>query len=805
MKSFYLTCLCLFAFGAFVSAQNKANVSGKVIDGLTNEILPFSSVIIVPENENQAPIGTLTQENGRFVVSDVENGKYKVKVSYLGYTEKEIDLLVGNLNKNFDLGKIELSPEVKKLNEVVVESKRQTVAGALDKKSFNLDNNLSQLGGSVLEAMRNLPGITVDQEGKVLLRGSDKVTVLIDGKQSSLTGFGNQKGLDNIPAANIERIEIINNPSAKYDSKGMAGIVNIIYKKNNKNGINGDLAFNFGLGELSARKENLPDIMDKFSWTPKYNPSVSLNYRSKKVNIFLQSEGMFRKKVNTNEFTTRIYDDKNRQGELSQFLENRTQQQYNIKAGFDWYLNDNNIFTVYSLFEDEYHIDRGHVPYDYLSGVRKRFWTWAEDENTRFINYSANYKHAFAQPGHQIEATVLYTQGKENELFPFTDKDATRNSTDSTHLITKEKVSNFSIDYAKPLRMGRLEAGGKIQLRNIPISYQTLPGQGSILDTHLGEWSKYRENIYALYVNYIIETQYIDIEGGIRAENSDVKYTIDPANQYYQHNESYAELSLFPNIRLSYKLNERNKFSLFYNRRVDRPEEFDLRPFPKYDDPEILKTGNPYLRPQYTQTAEIAYKTNWNTGSLYVAGYFKHIKDIFTRIYTNDINNTEIINSITQNLGNGKNYGGEIVAEQQIRENWNIDVNFNWYQNQINAFSGTVLYPYPQEFTFENKKSNTWNMKVNTTFELPKEFTIQGTFVYYAPDIIPQGKIKSRNSLDFGIRKKAFHNKCEFSLSATDMLNKFSIRQEIDGPGFKLKKENYYETQTITLAMKYKF
>lgn len=805
-KLCYLLCLLVWCTSSTLSAQDKANVSGRVVDKTTKEALPFSTVMVTPQNKTNQPFGTLTQENGRFILSEVPKGSYKIKISYLGYVPKEINLLIGNLNQNFDLGRVELAPNVTALNEIVVEAQRQTVASALDKKSFNINDNLSQSGGSALEAMRNLPGVTIDQEGKVLLRGSDKVTVLIDGKQSSLTGFGNQKGLDNIPASNIERIEIINNPSAKYDSKGMAGIVNIIYKKEKRAGINGDASFHFGLGELSDRKSNLPDIMDKYSFTPKYNPSISLNYHTKKLNVFLQSEGMFRKKVNSNAFTTRTYDNQETPSEISQFLENRTQQLYNIKAGVDWYINANNTLTVYGLLEDEYHIDRGHVPYDYLTDSRrKRFWTWAEDENTRYLNYGMNYKHSFIQPGHQIEASFLYTHGKEDELFPFTDASATRNSTDSTHLITKEKVANFSLDYVKPFRTGRLEAGSKIQFRNIPISYKILPGTGSILDTKLGEWSSYKENIYAFYLNYVLESRFIDIEGGMRVESSSVKYNIDPNNQYYRKNESYSDFSFFPNVRFTYKINQRNKLSLFYNRRVDRPGEFELRPFPKYDDPEILKTGNPYLRPQYTQVFEAAYKLNWNTGSVYLAGYYKHIKDLFTRIYTQSESHPDIVNSIPQNLGKGKNIGMEIVAEQQLTSYWKADASFNWYQNTINSFTGTAIYPSPQSFSFEKSKSDTWNLKLNTSLNLPKEFTLQGTFVYYAPDIIPQGKAKSRSSLDLGIRKKAFQDKMEFTLAATDIFNKFSIRQEIKGDGFNLKSENYYETQTITLGVKYKF
>ena len=162
------------------------------------------------------------------------------------------------------------------------------------------------------------------------------------------------------------------------------------------------------------------------------------------------------------------------------------------------------------------------------------------------------------------------------------------------------------------------------------------------------------------------------------------------------------------------KLNDKNRISAFYNRRIDRPGEFELRPFPKYDDPEILKTGNPYLRPQFTQTFELAYKTLWDNGSIYFAGFYRRIDDIFERVYTNDTTaSTTIINTIPQNLGKGTNLGFEIALEQKITEKWDMNGSFNWYANTINAFSGTSIYPYPQTFSFEESKSNTWNFKRN--------------------------------------------------------------------------------------------
>lgn len=790
--------------GMFSGLYAQSVVSGRVMDKASKTPMDYTSVSVLNNNGSMLT-GVITGTDGRFTVTDLKKGTYTFLFSYIGYHSDSLTVAIGEINNIYDIGDIMLAENVALIGEVVITGRADIVSGRLEKKTYSLQDNISQSGGSVLEAMRNLPGVTVDQEGKVLLRGSDKVLVLIDGRQSSLTGFGNQKGLDNISASNIARIEIVNNPSAKFDAQGMAGIVNIIYKEETKTGFNGEVGFNFGLGELTKRKSNLPGIMDKYSLTPKYNPSVSLNYRTDKVNLFLQSDAMFRRKVNCNEFTTRKYTD-GTDDVISQFLENRSQQQYTVKFGMDWFIGDNDQLTFFGLFEDEYHIDRGHVPYDYVDGSgRKRFWTWAEDERTWAMNYSANYRHKFAQAGHVLEATILYTHGVEDELFPFTDSTAVRNSTDETRLIAKEKIASLNIDYVKPLFAGCIEAGTKVQLRSIPITYDIFPGANSILDPDLGKWSEYKEDIYALYANYVFESKFIDVEAGLRAEEAVIKYHIDPANAYYNRNQSYDKLSLFPNVRVSFRLAEDHKLSLFYNRRVDRPGEFDLRPFPKYDDPEILKTGNPYLKPQFTQLFEIAYKTSWNGGSVFVSGYYKDISDIFTRIYASDPSQPEIINAVTQNLNKGQNYGAEVIIEQQITKKWNFNAGFNWYRNIIDAFEGTIIYPVDQPFSFGKTKGNTWNLKLNTSVKLPKDFDLQASYIYYAKDIIPQGEIAGRGSFDLGIRKKAFGGKAEFSLSATDILNTFEIKQTINGQNLTMQKENYYETQVVTLGMKYNF
>ena len=269
-------------------------------------------------------------------------------------------IYVGSLSEFLDEGTIELEKDATVLSEVVVVSKQELINSKMDKKTFSVADNMSQSGGSVLQTMQNLPGVTV-HDGKVQIRGNDKVTVLIDGKQTALTGFGNQSGLDNIPASAIEKIEIINIPSAKYDANGNAGIINIIYKKNKKEGFNGKVGITSGLGSLWERKENLPTIRPQYSVTPKINPTLSLNYRKNKINAFFQGDYLYTETLNKNEFVTRTYTD----GTIinQQSKRNRNTHFTTIKTGIDWNINEQNSLTVSGLFGTEKIIDNGDQPF----------------------------------------------------------------------------------------------------------------------------------------------------------------------------------------------------------------------------------------------------------------------------------------------------------------------------------------------------------------------------------------------------------------------------------------------------------
>ncbi len=799
-------CLVIFSFFLpfFIQAQqNGVTLSGVVKDKSSGTTLQYANVTLRHATDSNFAMATITNEMGRFNLTKISAGQYLLEVSSVGYIPQWQPVLAGNLSLFLDAGTILLQRDTTLLSEVVVTGLRpDDVGNRLDKKTFSITNNISQAGGSVLGAMKNLPGITVDGEGKVQLRGSDKVMVLIDGKQTALSGFGNQAALDNIPASAIDRIEIINNPSAKYDANGAAGVINIIYKQNKQEGWNGKIGFTTGLGALWQKKENLPGIRPQYQATPKINPTLSLNYRKKGINAFVQGDWLYNKTLNKNDFTERFYT--NGDTIKNQVKRNRITTVGTVKAGIDWQLNSTNSVSVFGLFSSEYVRDNGDLPYfDSKLLNRSRLWQFYEDEVNSAATASLSYQHKFTQPGHLLNVGFNYTFHREDEKYFLTDNRPTYIGKDTFMLIADESVADVTIDYIRPLKHGRIESGAKFRRRGIPTNMQFFPGINSPLDTNAAGKAKYSETIPALYTNYIYETAKFELEAGLRLEYVKLNYNVNPDHNTYK-SDGYSYTQPFPSLRLGYKWNEHNKLSIFYNRRVDRPDEVDIRIFPKYDDPEILKVGNPALQPQFTNTIEGGYKRGIGKGYIYAAIYYRTINKTITRIGT-IVPNSTIIYSVFQNAGRSYNTGVEAIIQQTWSKIFSFNTNVTIYKNHINAFTVQNLYPVPTTFRSGSQEATSGNIKFNGFFHFGKATDVQLTAIYLAPDVIAQGKIYSRFSVDAGLKKAVQKGKGEMFLNASDVFNTLRIRKKISGEGFQFTSTDYYETQVFRIGYSYKF
>jgi len=781
------------------SAQvNTVTLSGALLDGSTKETLPYLTVILYTAKDSLQQGGTVSGDDGRWVLSGVAPGNYVLKAGGIGYAPLRKPIHVGSLSEFLDLGTLVMTATAQNLAEIEVLGRTEQVGDAMDKKVFRLDDNPSQSGGSVLQALRNLPGVTVDQRsGKLQLRGSDKVAVLIDGQQSALTGFGDQSGLDNIPASAIERIEVINDPSAKMDANGMAGVINIIYRKDKRSGLHGKASVMAGVGSLGQKQADLPTVRPQYITTPKFGPSLGFNWDRAKLDFNLQADLLTQRVLNRNEHFERTYSD----GTVlrQQYLENRDQTMYTLKGGFDLSVNERDKLTFSALYANEAHIDHGDVAYfDAGLNERQRLWTFYEDEVNTSANLSSVFTHKFKQAGRRLDIGLNYTFHREDEKYDITDQNLTGTGYNNTALIADEHVGDLKADYTKPLAHGRWEVGGKFRWRVIPTRITYTAAIGSPLDQGAAGGATYNELIPALYTNYVHERERYELEAGLRVEAVDLRYVVDPGHNTYT-SDGYSYLEPFPNLRYARILNERSRLSVSVSRRVDRPDEGDLRIFPKYDDPSILRIGNPGLRPQFTWRGELGYKRDLSRGYVYAAAYYRITSNILTRIVTGYGTGTQLY-TLAQNAGGGTNSGVEAVIEQEVVKGVRLSLNGNVYRNVIDAFSTISAYPTPTPYTAKRQQTTSGNAKLNAKFRLREGMDLQLTGIWLARDIVPQGSIGERWSVDLGLAWKLPGVKSELSLVATDLFNTMRIPKEVVGDGFRVVSTDYLETRAVRIT-----
>ncbi len=794
-----LACLPLLSWAA---AEGTATLSGRVLAAAGDSPIADGYVSLHTTSGDVAVSASATDAEGRFTLRALPVGQYRLTVTGSGLERQTLAILIGDKNNIYTVGDVRL--ETQTLEEVQVSGERQI--SSIERRVYALENNVAQSTGSILDAMKSLPGVTVDSEGKVLLRGSDRVTILIDGKPSGITGFGDQRGLDSISATNAASIEVINNPSARYDAAGMAGVINITYKKETTYGWTGDFSTAVAVGQLTRSKADLPTDLGSFTHNPKFTPSLNLNYNDDNKRAFFQMEYQWQRDLPNNEFHTRRYDD----GRviLSQVPENRKQYHYIVKAGLDWTPSSGNPFSVAAIHDFESHMDRAQVPFiDAATGQRNRFWFWREEEDTGFTNISVNQKWLFAEQGHSLNLRLEYTRGLEDESYFLNEVSTVRTGTDFTHIVADENTLPLSLDYVRPLRFGRLETGVKYQRRWIPVTYDVTRGVGSVIYPGLGDYSDWDEGIYSGYVNIVRESERLDIEAGLRVEHAEVAYTIPPENIYYPGSDSYNYSELYPSIKLTWPVGDGDKMIAAYNRRVDRPGEPQLRIFAKYDDPELLKVGNPYLRPQFTDVFELGYQHGWSAGSVSLSAYHRQIDDAFIRIFAIDNTNPSyaILNKIFHNVGKSQQTGLELIATQDIGSRWDLSGSLNGYQNKVDAYRSLLYFPTTRPLDIAASKSTTWDIKLNSQWRLAGDTLLQASYVRYAARNVTQGRELPRSALDLAVKRPIFGNRGEISASFTDVFNTFGFRHEAEGNGFVALYENLFETQVLSVAMKYRF
>jgi outer membrane receptor protein involved in Fe transport len=761
-------------------------IKGEIEDSLSGDPVEYASIALFKIKDSSLITGTITNEKGQFQLTKVPMGKYYMVVSFIGYDNHKIrNIFIKPPEVEIDMGIIKLSPSTNNLSAVNITGEKKLMEFKLDKKVVNVDKILTSTGGTAIDVLQNVPSVTVDYDGSVSLRGNSNITILIDGRPSSVTGTK----LEQIPASSIESIELITNPSAKYNPEGMSGIINIRLKKKKAFGLNGLVSANVGTGD-------------------KYNGSINLNYNFNRVNLF----GSYDTRYNRREGWGDMYQSSTINDTTFLLSQNSESQRKgnsnNFKLGADFFLNPKNTITLTWLYNKGKGKDFENTisnNYDFNQLLRDYYTAnSSENENDNNIDYTLNYKKTFDKKGKELTADIIVNTGSNAEKNDFSNYYYIENyipfESAYTELQKQNTDGNFynatlQTNYIHPFgKETKLETGFQGVFRNNDDDY-TLDR----FDNGLSQWYSdttqsnhfvYTEQIYAVYGIFSKEYKKWSFQVGTRLEQAFTK--AEQKTVLETNNKQY--FSVFPTFHTTYKLTDNQDFQLSYSRRINRPDMHSLNPFVDYSNPNIIRYGNPNLKPEYINSYEIGHSIFWKKTSISSSLFYRQINDVIKRYGFVDSN--RITHMTSANLSSGKSYGIELVAEHSIFKWWRMNANFSYFRTIIEG---------DKENTSLTNDNYSWTSKLNSNMMLPKGIMFQISGFYRGPMVTPQGEMAAMYSADIALKKDFLKdNKLSVSFRLSDVFNTQQFKMTASDVNFSAEHTRKRESRVAYIGISYK-
>lgn len=772
------------------SGPRIGKVSGRLFFAQGGKNLPveFASVGLFRSLDSSSASGGLTDDKGFFQLANLTPGSYYVLIQSLGYATKRIPRIVISAdNTTIDLGNVLMNETAKQLQEVVVQGQRQAYEYSLDRKIVNVDQLAIAQGGSAIDVLQNVPSVAIDVDGTLNLRGSSNVIVLVDGKPSGLAGLDRQAVLDQIPASNIERIEVITNPSSRFDADGAAGIINIVLKKERASGINGNVQLNAGTGD-------------------KYNASINLNARYKKLNLF----GSYNYRADRR-FNYRISDRQNLFGDSTSYLSQRNDAirrrvNNNLRLGFDYGLSTHDNITASVLYRSGYGYDTETEVFNTQNANRLSLGQTTrltdEREPERGLDYALGYRRTFDKKGRELsfDATLSTNNSVENQKFSNTTTLPASLLTPN-FLIGQQRASNdrdnrvgvLQLDFVDPLKdKKKLEAGLKYTYRQLGANYvfeNQVDNQWQ-LNTNISNNFIYNEHTSAAYVNYGNELKKISYQLGLRTEYTNINTDQRTTSQSYQRDYIY----LFPSAFLNYNLSDAQKMQVNYSRRINRPSVRALNPFIDLSDPLNIRFGNPFLNPELINSYELSHLWYGKSTSLTSSLFFRQTNNEVTNYRT--LRPDGITEQTSLNLNRSQNYGLEFVVNQDVLKWWKINGNFSFFQRTIQASSDV-----PGILTRTNRS---WTARFTSNMRPKRGTDIQLALNYRSPFIVAQGTINGFFNVDLGLKQEILKGRGTINLRVSDIFNTLQFQSDSFGPNFVSTSRNKRESRIAFIGFSYR-
>lgn len=731
--------LVLGSHSMIAQQKNSHIIIGEIKDAATKTAVPYATIVVTDSHTKKVLLGTTSNDNGTFSVKTNATDFY-VEISFMGFKTKTIkDLNVANSRIN--LGTILLEEDSQMLNAVEVRAEISKTQFKLDRKVFNVGKDIASTGVSALEVLNNVPSVNVNIEGEVSLRGSSGVQILIDGKPSVLAESGSN-ALGTITADMIESIEVITNPSAKYDAEGTAGVLNIILKKEEKRGLNGSISLNTGI----------PD---------NHSVGVSLNRRTEKFNLFTQLGAGYRSMPRDNE---NINTNKNNNTTVnSEGTEYRNETFFNLILGTDYHIDDYNVLTLSGNFAYELEDQPSRTNYSlYENNVLQS--EWYRTETTEATNpkwqYELNYKKEFKN---NKEHTLLFSAlgrffGKDlSSAFTNTPTFGTTSQVNQqTDTDFKQADYTFKLDYTNPLtEQVTIETGAQYLINDVANDYEVrnLQGTDYVADPNLTNNFEYNQKVLGVYGTSSYESDDWGVKIGLRVENTDLATVLTNTNQ--TNNQKYT--NWFPSMHTSYKFTEDFSVQAGYSKRIYRPRLWDLNPFFSISDNFNIRAGNPNLLPEFTDSYELTGIYKLGKASLNTSVYHRFTTEVMERI---SIFEDNITTTTPFNIGNRRTTGLEVNGKYTPLKWLTLNGDFNWNYFERNGTYNTQVF----DFTGDN-----WSTRLSSKIGLPQDIDIELTGNYRSSYQTVQSEVSGYAFADFGVRKKILKGKAVINVAVRDI------------------------------------
>ncbi|KAA5825643.1 TonB-dependent receptor [Algibacter amylolyticus] len=816
----YLLLISVLFFTQFSFAQKSegkdVNISGVILDKETNLPLEYATLAFFSKTENKIVTGGITDTKGSFKIP-VPTGVYDISIEYISY--KTITLTDRQITKHENIGRFLLEIDAESLGEVEIIAERTTVEIKLDKKIYNIGKDLTTAGGTVSDALNNVPSVAVDIEGSISLRGNENVRVLINGKPSAMAGFGDTNVLSQLPAEAIERVEVITSPSARYDAEGTAGILNIILRQKETLGFNGSLNLTAGIPETAG-------------------VSANINYRTEKFNLFSNLGFRYydspRNSFNDTEYFDKLVDGNTVAPEFERIIEDqdvtRINRYYNASLGMEYFLSKKTSLTgsvFYRYGEDADLSENFSDRYKNDNLLEQTLRKEKQDEAGNNYQLALNYITKFNDAGHELTADLQYEKGSEEQLTSINEDYLLTNQTNPDAIqeeivneIEDEKEYLLQLDYVLPIgENARFEAGYrgnfKNEIKDYILEQEDISDGTYFINDTITNVFDYSENINALYSQYGTKYGKFSFLLGLRLENTQLKGNINSRLSDTELQEAFGfpidtdfnnnYFGLFPTLNLIYNIGESDSeteesITLGYNRRINRPRGYFINPFPSRSSRTNVFQGNPNLRPAFASAFDIGYLKRWDKLTLTSSIYYQYETDSFERVEENTGQQTtdgiDIIRTIPVNLSSNARTGGEFGVLYNPNKWLRLNSSFNVFQfKTIGEFNG-VDY---------GAKNTSWFARFSSKVTLPGKIDWQTNANYRGASQDAQSYNKGIFSLDLAFSKEILNDNATISLNARDVFNSRKRKTLTTTEFFERYNESQYRQRQINLSFRYRF